>query len=130
MDLKQIKKALEADKNIVFAYVYGSVGRREKDASDIDIAIFLKKVPINTLIYEHTISTKLERAAKKPVSARIINTMPLLLKSRVLKEGRLIFSSNRKKLLDFETLLMGDYLDFSRLMNEFDEKRLERYGLR
>lgn len=129
-ELKNIKKALEKEKGIVFAYIYGSLGRGEKDFGDIDIAVFSDKPPKNSLNYEIDLAKRLEEVIGKTVETRIINSMPLLLKSRLLKEGKLIFSRNRKKLLNFETMLMSEYLDFSYLMKEFDEKRLKKYGIR
>ncbi len=126
-----LRKLLEKEeKNVLFAYVYGSFGRGERDFKDIDVAVFLKKVPSQaTMDYEIKLAKKLEVAAGKPVDVRIINSMPLLLKSRLMKEGGLLFSRDMKATLSFETFLMGECLDFSHLMEEFDRRRLERYGI-
>lgn len=129
-ELKKIRKALKEEKDVIFAYVYGSLGRGETDFGDIDIAVFSDRSIKDNLNYEVNLSRRLERVVGKPVETRIINSMPLLLKSRLLKEGKLIFSRNRKKLLNFETNLISEYLDFSYLMREFDKKRLGNYGLR
>lgn len=128
-ELKRIRKALKKENGLRFAYIYGSLGRGERDFSDIDIAVFSDKY-LNSPNYEIGLSKRLGRLVGKPVDIRIINSMPLLLKSRLLKEGKLIFSRNRKKLLNFETNLISEYLDFSYLMREFDKKRLGNYGLR
>lgn len=117
------------EKNVLFAYVYGSFGRGEPDFNDIDIAVFLKRVPSQAMDYEVKLAKKLEVAAGKPVDVRIINSMPLLLKSRFMKEGGLLFSRDAKATLNFETFLMGASLDFSYMMKEFDRRRLERYGI-
>ncbi len=127
--LQNIKKTLRKEKNVLFAYVYGSFARGEPDYSDIDIAVFLKKVPKNSANYEAKLKQKLEQGGK-PVEVRIMNSTPLLMKSRVLKEGKTIFSRNKKLRIGFETSLMSQYLDFSHLMQEFDQRRLERYGVR
>ncbi|VVB60811.1 Nucleotidyltransferase domain protein [uncultured archaeon] len=128
--LPKIKNSLKTEKNVLFAYVYGSFARGEADYSDIDIAVFLSKVPKNSADYEARLKQKLERQTGKPVEVRIMNSMPLLLKSRVLKEGKTIFSRNKRARIGFETALIGQYLDFSHLMQEFDQRRLERYGIR
>lgn len=129
-ELEIIKKVLEREKNVAFAYVYGSFGRKEKNFRDIDIAVFLKTVPKDGFGAETRLARKLEGRAGKPVEVRTINSMPLLLKSRLMKEGRAIFARNRQELLNFETSSMCECLDFSHLMKEFDERRLERYGIR
>lgn len=130
----RLKEALrnlleKEEKNVLFAYVYGSFGRGEKNFKDIDVAVFLKRVPSQAMDYEIKLAKKLEVAAGKPVDVRIINSMPLLLKSRLMKEGGLLFSRDMKATLNFETFLMGDSLDFSYMMKEFDRRRLERYGI-
>lgn len=127
--LGKIKKSLKTEKNVLFAYVYGSFARGEPDYSDIDIAVFLKKIPKNSADYEAKLGQKLGRQTKKPVEVRIMNSMPLLLKSRVFREGKTVFSRNKRARVSFETELMGQYLDFSRLMREYDQRRLERYGI-
>lgn len=128
--LQKIKMSLKTEKNVLFAYVYGSFARGEKDYGDIDIAVFLGKIPKNSAPYEAKLGQKLERQTEKPVEVRIMNSMPLLLKSRVFKDGKTIFSRNKKARVSFETALMSSYLDFSHLMQEFDQRRLERYGIR
>lgn len=122
--------SLKSDKNVLFAYVYGSFARGEKDFSDLDIAVYLKKDPRGIVLYERRLAKALEKETGKPVDVRIINFMPLLLKSRLLKEGTLIFSRDQKARIAFETALIGSYLDFSHIMKEFNEKRLERYEIR
>lgn len=130
----RLKEALrnlleKEEKNVLFAYVYGSFGRGEHGFKDIDIAVFLKRVPLRAMDYETKLAKKLEAAAGKPVDVRAINSMPLLLKSRLMKEGALLFSRDMKATLNFETFLMGESLDFSHMMKEFDRRRLERYGI-
>ncbi len=126
-----LRKLLEKEeKNVLFAYVYGSFGRGETNFKDIDVAVFLKKVPSQaTMDYEIKLAKKLEVVAGKPVDVRIINSMSLFLKSRLMKEGGLLFSRDMKATLNFETFLMGESLDFSYMMREFDRRRLERYGI-
>ncbi len=122
--------SLKSDKNVLFAYVYGSFARGEKDFSDVDIAVYLKKIPRGLVLYERRLAKDLEKETGKPVDVRIINSMSLLLKSRLLKEGTLIFSRDQKARVSFETALISRYLDFSHIMKEFNEKRLERYEIR
>jgi len=109
---KKIKDVLKKDKNIVFAYVYGSFGRGEREFSDIDIAVFVKRVPERCVEYENKLAIKLEKLIKKPVEVRVMNKLPLLLTSRIIKEGKLIFSRDEKQSVKFETIMMSMYLDY------------------
>lgn len=124
---KKIKDVLKKDRNIVFAYVYGSFGRGEREFSDIDIAVFVKRVPERCVEYENKLAIKLEKLIKKPVEVRVMNKLPLLLTSRIIKEGKLIFSRDEKQSVKFETIMMSMYLDFLYLMKEYDRIRAKRY---
>jgi predicted nucleotidyltransferase len=127
---KRIKDVLKKDKNILFAYVYGSFGRGEKDFTDVDIAVFVKEVPRRYFEYKNKLALKLEEILNKPVEVRIINKLPLLFVSRIIKEGKVIFSRDNKQRIKFETIMTSKYLDFSYLMREYDKIRVERYGVR
>ncbi len=119
---------LKKERGLLFAYAYGSFGRGEKDFSDIDIAVFVRRQPRNSAEYEAVLGRKLEKISGVPVDVRIINSLPLLLKSRILKEGKTIFSRDNVTRAGFEADIMCKYLDFNHHMKMFDRKRLERYG--
>jgi len=73
---KKIKKVLEKERNVVFAYIFGSFARGEKDYSDIDLAIWVRKVPKNVFKYESRIAGRLEKELKRQVEVRILNNLP------------------------------------------------------
>jgi len=125
---EKIKKMLEKEKNILFAYIFGSYARGEaRENSDIDVAIYVKKVPKDIFKYENKIASKIEKEIKKQVEVRILNKLPFLLQSRITKEGKLIFSKNEKERIKFETFVLSNYLDFSYLMKEYNRIRAKRF---
>jgi len=126
--LQKIRKILKKEKNVAFAYVFGSFLKKPEYSNDIDIAVFLKnKAKAN---YEMKLSLKIEKAVKKPVEIISLNDKPLLIVSEVFRNGRLIFSRDEKQRVAFETSMLGNILSFNELMKEFEQKRLERYGIR
>lgn len=130
--LKKISKHLEEDVRIGFAYLYGSAARGEMtDNSDLDIAIFLADpADEEDPLLEERISLELEKTAEREVDIRVINSAPAVFVYQVLKKGKLLFSKDDKRRVEFEVKNIDEYLDFLPLMKEYDEKRLERYGIR
>jgi len=126
--INSIKNVLKKERNVAFAYLYGSFLKNPEYANDIDIAIFLKKKA--SANYERKLALKIEKEIKKPVDVISLNEKPLLVISEVLTNGKLIFSKDDKLRINFETRMMPDILNFNELMKEFDKKRLERYGIK
>jgi len=124
----EIRKILEKEKHIVFAYLFGSSLQKPEYSSAIDISIFLKNK--SKPRYELELSLKIEKKIKKPVDVIILNDKPLLIISEVLRNGKLIFSRDEKRRVKFETANLSNILSFNELMKEFEQKRFERYGIR
>ena len=56
------------------------------------------------------------------IDLRILNVMPLVLKFKVVSEGRLLFSKDEQKRVDFETEVYNRYFELKPFLDE--EKRL------
>ena len=125
--LKKIRKILEKEKKVIFAYVFGSYAR-SKYFKDVDIAVFVRGK--TSLDFETDLALKIEREIKKPVDVILLNDKPLLVVSEVLKNGKLIFSKDERRRINYEVLMLSKILDFNELMKEFDKIRFERYGIR
>jgi hypothetical protein len=119
---RKIRKVLEKNKNIEFAYLFGSAARSEY-FNDIDLAIFVKKMPRNTFFYEIKLANEIEKIIKLPVEVRIINNLPLFLLSMILRKGKLIFSRNERRRIAFETFKLAECLDFMRMVKEYEKTR-------
>jgi len=127
--LRKVTGKLEKDKRVIFAYLYGSAARGTMgEDSDVDIAVFLEN-PKQDPLLEADISLELEQTLDRGVDVRIINHAPAIFINQVLKEGILLFSRDEPLRINFEVRNINEYLDFLPIINEYDKKRLERYGI-
>ncbi len=119
--IKQLRKLLEPDTNILFAYLYGSfVTDPELLGSDIDVGVYLKPGDLNAYVKKEDQLTAflVSHLHNDRIDLRIINTLPLLLKYSILRDGILIFSRDERERVDFETTSM---IRFFELKPHFDE---------
>ncbi len=81
---------------------------------DIDLAIFLKEIPVSSLKYELEMEIRLSGiAGRLPVDIRILNGAPLSFRYRVIKEGKPLIVRDNAKMADFIEATVTQYLDFS-----------------
>ena len=107
---KNIRRRLEVDKDILFAYLHGSFLRR-KYFRDIDIAIWIEESD-KAFYYTVKFSVKLTSILKFPVDIQVLNNAPLSFKYYVFMNGRLIFSRDedlRTRIID---KVVREYIDF------------------
>ena len=114
MMISQIQATLQ-EKNVVFAYLFGSetTGRATKK-SDIDIAVFLKEKDehkrFETKIY---LMGKLPTLLKKDVDIVVLNDVQSnYLLAEILHKGTLIFDTDKHLRFHFETTKQHEMLDF------------------
>ena len=113
---KAVKEAIRAvfkkHEEILFAYLHGSFVK--KDAfRDIDVAIYLERMPASVLEYELQMETDLMKALRKYiVDVRVLNGAPLSFKYNVIKDGIVLLSKDDDKRADFEEKTIIFYLDF------------------
>jgi len=114
---KAVKEAIRAvlkkkHEEILFAYLHGSFVK--KDAfHDIDVAIYLKRMPASVLEYELQMETDLLEALRKYiVDVRVLNGAPLSFKYNVIKDGIVLLSKDddkgqilRRKLIKVSSVL-------------------------
>ena len=84
-----LKKLMRKDKEILFAYLYGSCALDSvHPGSDIDIAVYLKPSGIKEYIKKETELTAalITELHNDNIDLRILNTLPFLLKYKVIKE--------------------------------------------
>ena len=75
--LEKICEVLRKERQVLFAYLFGSFARNEfRKDSDIDIAVYVKdykKLPLN---FEQKLSLKIEKRIGREVDIIVINDKP------------------------------------------------------
>lgn len=131
--INQIKKVLEKERNVLLAYLYGSVAKgKAGKGSDIDIAILLKNTSaLRNPYFESKLALKIEKnlKTKMPVEVRVLNGASLRFANQVLRYGKLIYARDRGYAIDFETTTRDRYFDFKPFLLEYDRMREHRMGI-
>lgn len=132
--MENIAKVLENEPEILFAYIFGSYAKGvQNEKSDIDIAVYLKDENIleKNPLFPSRLAIKVEKilAEKKIVDVRVLNGSTLRFKNQVLRYGKLLFSKDEKKRIEFETLSLDHYYDFKPHLEMYDAARRARLGI-
>lgn len=122
---EKLKKIFEKNR-VVFAYLFGSqVKRKTGKLSDIDIAVFLdEKIPCSKFF---DIRLKLvgelgDFFKRNDIDVVILNEAPPLLSHRILKEGKVIFSKDRRKQIEYEVRAILRYLDWKPYLEKYTKE--------
>ncbi|MGH8727342.1 MAG: type VII toxin-antitoxin system MntA family adenylyltransferase antitoxin [Burkholderiales bacterium] len=108
-------------RGVVAVYVFGSVARGESRAgSDIDIGVLFAQTPAATLsgpVLE--IEGKLEQLLGKRVQLVALNDAPVDLMHRVLRDGEIVFESDRSARIRFEVAARNEYFDLLPILRRY-----------
>lgn len=99
--VESLRKMLEEDDSIVFAYLHGSLVEKEF-FRDVDVAVWIRN-PRDAFKYEVDVSARLEVSLNTPIDLHVLNGAPLPFKHHVLTRGRLLFSrdeAERARIVD------------------------------
>jgi len=124
-----LKEILEKEKEILFAYLYGSYALNFiHSKSDIDIAVYLIPSNINDYIQKEKELTAalITQLHIDNVDLRILNTLPFLLKYKVIKEGIPIIIKDEAERVDFETMIMNRFFELKPYLEEYNQMLLLR----
>jgi len=128
--LKKLKLAFLKDKDIIFAYLFGSAVSQKgfNLKSDVDIAVFLdeKRVQDN---FEKRLKLMgaTEKAISKETEVVILNDIQsIFFKFVILSEGKLIFERDHSLRLEFELKTIRDYFDFKPFIEKYNQAYLKR----
>lgn len=111
--VEKLKKSLQGNKDIVFAYLYGSqANNTSKPGSDIDIAIYLSE----KMTTDEYLSLKMElsESFKKEIDLIILNEAAPLLKFEVYQNHKVIFSRDKDAETSFKVKTVFEYNDFKK----------------
>ena len=118
----RIRDSLDHEKEILFAYLYGSAAYDPNlSVGDIDVAVYLKAADMKQYISKEEeltafLTTKLHT---DEIDLRILNGLPLVLKYSILKDGKLLFSRDELQRVDFETSVMIRFLELKPYLDEY-----------
>ncbi|TRZ54960.1 nucleotidyltransferase domain-containing protein [archaeon] len=105
------------DENILAVIVFGSFARKEK-YSDIDICLVLKRK------MEPLKMSKIKLGYMKDFPSfdiQIFQQLPLYIRIRILKEGKILFCSNMDMLYDMAFSTIKEFGDYKHIYNSYLE---------
>lgn len=111
--ISRTRVVLEKHPTVIFAYLFGSQVRgKTTPMSDVDIAVFIEgnNLPDSKLTI---IGDLIDGLETDEIDLVILNTAPLSLKGRILRNREILL--DRKPFLrhSFESLTLREYFDFS-----------------
>ncbi len=118
-ELSKIIEKAKKDKDILAVSVFGSFVSDEKSYNDIDICLFLQKKKSNLEMTEKRI--KYLSDAPDRFDIHIFQQLPIYIRQRILKEGKVVFSKDNGKLFDVAFLAVQEYEDFKPIYESYLE---------
>jgi predicted nucleotidyltransferase len=102
-------------------YLFGSEARGSANAgSDVDVAVLFAAAPASTFDAQpFGLEGELERRLGRPIDVVVLNTAPVDLRIRVLREGRLIFERDRSSRIRFEVRTRNEAFDLEPILREY-----------
>ena len=117
----RLRSALAGRRDVVAAYLFGSVARDTATAtSDVDVAILLAADPPRTIDGLHLgLEGELERALGVPVQLIVLNRAPCDLVHRVLRDGVLLLDRDPGTRIRFEVDARNRYFDLQPFLRRY-----------
>jgi len=129
--IEELRRLLEPDADVLFAYLYGSsVNDPDLFGSDIDVGVYLKHGHLNEYVKKEEQLTVflISHLHNDRIDLRTINTLPLILKYSILRDGILIFSRDELERVDFETTSMLRFFELKPYLDEYNRILSQRIG--
>jgi predicted nucleotidyltransferase len=126
---ERLRQSLEHDKDILFAYVYGSVVHDpDVPGGDIDLVVYLKPSEMKEYIKKEAELTAflISLLETDEIDLRILNVLPLVLQYRILKEGILVLSRDETERVEFETSVIMRFFELKPYLDEYRLMLLQR----
>jgi uncharacterized protein len=114
-DIDKLLTLAGHDTEVLAALLFGSVARGEPSpGSDVDVCLIL--MPQRTPYESPSLSRKrLEYLAQVDLDVQIFQALPLYIRSRVLKEGRVLFVRNEDLLYEIAFRTAQAFEDFKHI---------------
>jgi predicted nucleotidyltransferase len=128
MDRLALQHALEerlgADPNVAAVYLFGSQARGTARAgSDVDLGILYRTAPKSTLLDQpFELMAQLASALGEPIDIVVMNTAPVDLVHRILRDGQILLEPDRSKRIAFEVQARNAYFDLLPILQRYRRK--------
>lgn len=119
---EDVKKVLEADEDVLFAYLFGSqTAGFTHFLSDIDVACYLRPGDMKYYLKkdEQLLGDLAVGLHTSKIDLVLLNVAPLVLKFRIISEGEVILSRDEQERVDFETATLYRYFDLKPYLDEY-----------
>jgi predicted nucleotidyltransferase len=111
---------------IIAAYLFGSVARRTAGAhSDVDVAVLFEAAPPATLEgLPLDLESRIARLAGRPAQVVVLNTAPVGLIHRVLRDGVLVLDRVPGARIRFEVRARNEFFDLQPILARYRRRPL------
>jgi uncharacterized protein len=128
---KELKTKLE-ELRIITVYLFGSRATgRESRLSDIDIGVVLEKTPSEKEarnLYDKLYAIFTEVYPSSKLDIVFLQKAPLSLQYSAVREGKTLFERKPELTMDYENIVINQYIDFRPVLDYFDRITMERYA--
>lgn len=114
-------------RGVAAVYVFGSTARGTPGPdSDVDVAVLLPTTPLATFDQQpYRLEGDLERVLGRTVDLVVLNRAPVDLKSRVLRDGRLLVDRDPSTRIRFEVQTRNEAFDLEPILRRYRSPREE-----
>ncbi|MFH1889817.1 MAG: nucleotidyltransferase domain-containing protein [Nanoarchaeota archaeon] len=110
---EKFEKLVKEDKEIIAVVIFGSFVTNREYSRDVDVCLILDKSYPNS--YMTTKRLKFLSVMSGQFDITIFQQLPLYIKQRVLKDGKVILSKNDDVLYDIAYAMIKDYNLFEKI---------------
>ncbi|NCO61536.1 MAG: nucleotidyltransferase domain-containing protein [Deltaproteobacteria bacterium CG_4_8_14_3_um_filter_51_11] len=120
--MRILARNIEPHAEILFSYLHGSFLAGDSP-KDIDIGVYLSRIPDSPLNYELNLEVALSDAVRiLPVDVRVLNSAPLPFQYAVLKDGIPLVVNDEEARCAFQERTIMRYFDFEPFLRRYLEE--------
>jgi uncharacterized protein len=110
---------------VLFAYLYGSHAKgKAHPFSDLDVGVYVEELERKACLeLELSLSLKIDEMLNHHVDSevRVLNHLPLTVKGKILMDGKLVYTRDENRRIQFETQVRLAYFDFLPVIQQYQK---------
>jgi predicted nucleotidyltransferase len=116
-----IRAKLGASTSVAAVYLFGSRARgTARTSSDVDLGLLYRDAPPPTLLGQpFELQTELTIELGVRVDIVVMNTAPVDLVHRILRDGRILYEAERSRRIAFEVKARNQYFDLLPILQRY-----------